>query len=256
MLRHSQKEVAGKLGLIVEGQFAGLDSGRPSASDEGDSAVLELAQERGRGLRRGRDRGPERHYEGDLALFPDATPGQVVAQHQGAFTGRRRTLERCTANPDHRVAGVESGDRPGGRFSPGEGVELGPVLGKAGSCVEIVVGPHRDDQHVRLMGSGRCGDAAGFGIDPGYLLPEEGDSRLDRLAVRHADRFKACTPKHHVELRKTEGESVAPVDDRDLGLLPEFFGKHRAQFETAETCPQNQHFLAHGASITASGDHS
>ena len=106
MLGNAQKQIELHLGRVVENcDLAGaVDRGHTATWNKLDVALGEGRHQRSRGFGRGRHRTWQRQHEADFAGLADALVHQVIVQHQGAFAGRRRTLEGGPADPNDRVA--------------------------------------------------------------------------------------------------------------------------------------------------------
>ena len=60
--------------------------------------------------------------------------------------------------------------------------------------------------------------------------------------MHHGRRLRV--PEHHVQLREPEHESVAPVDQDDVGTVAEFRRQSRRQLQPGE--PRPEHHDTHG----------
>jgi hypothetical protein len=55
--------------------------------------------------------------------------------------------------------------------------------------------------------------------------------------------------KHHVQLRESEDEDVAPIDERHLDRIAQGLGEDRAQLQATETGTQDRYLRAHGSAL-------
>ena len=62
------------------------------------------------------------------------------------------------------------------------------------------------------------------------------------------DLRRTLPAEHDVELRESEDEPLASVDEDDVGVRPELLGERRRDLQPAETCAQDDN--SHGADPT------
>ena len=160
-------------------------------------------------------------------------------QQQGSLAGRRRALERSPADADDCPAPRELRQHLRQKLGTFNGVELVSRLGEPRRGVQVVVGAERHDQDVSLAETGVSGHAARLGIDRGDRLLQESHPRFDDVAVRETDRVERRPSEHHVELRVTEDERIALVDQSDVDVVAERVRQCRRQFETPEAGSQD-----------------
>ena len=135
-------------------------------------------------------------------------------------------------------------------------VELVPALDEPGSGIQVEVGPEGDNQDVGVMSALVSDNAFAGGVNGGDGLLAELDARLGHVPVVQSYVIEATAPEHHVQLRETEDERVALVDESDLDVVTEILGEPGRELQAAEPGSEDQnsgrHVLA-GPVIWAGG---
>ncbi len=116
-------------------------------------------------------------------------------KQQGTLARRRRALERRATDTDDRVALRERRDHVSEASGTLERVELVPAVREAGSRVEVVVGPERDDEEVGLVDPVIGGHAPRLRVDrDDRLLEEPHAGLLDGPRTGSRVSAKVCRP--------------------------------------------------------------
>ena len=165
-------------------------------------------------------------------------------QHECAFARRRRTLVRCAAYADERVALRERGQDIAQPVRSGHRIELVDV-GQSRRRRDVVVGAEGHHQVVAIVRAGIGGHATGRRVDGGHRFAQQAHAGLDEVAIRMAHRVERGVAEHHVELGEAEDERVALVDQRHLHLIAQRLRQDRAQLHAGKAGAQDRDPRAH-----------
>ena len=169
-------------------------------------------------------------------------------QQQCRLARRRRALERRAADADDGVPAREVRQHLAQPLRSREGVELVPRLGETWCRVEVVVGAERDDEHIGLVNGGVGRHAPRLRVDGRDRFTNEPHARLRKARVRQPHGVGRGTPEHDIELRVSEDERVARIDQRDGGFFAELLGEDGRELEPAKPRAENDD-STHAASL-------
>ena len=194
-----------------------------------------------------RDRALHRERRRHLHRVADAPLREVLVQQERPLERRRRTLERLPEHGDEDAPAVEVGQRVAQPLGAGDRVELEAARLEAGRRLHVVVGAHRHDEEVRVVGAGVGGHPPGDRVDPGHRLLAELDAVLVDVAVGQPHLVGRLPAEHHLELGVAEDERVVAVQQRDADRVLKRLGEPRRQLEAAEARAEDQDVLLHQA---------
>ncbi len=126
-------------------------------------------------------------------------------------------------------------------------IELVAALAEARCRVDVVVSAQPDHEVVRIVRSAICHDTPRDRIDGSNRLLTELDAGFVDVAVEAAHVFERLSSEHQFELRETEHERLALVDQRDVDVFAEGLRKAGRHFKPAESGAQHDYVCAHGA---------
>ena len=164
-----------------------------------------------------------------------AAPSEVLVQEHRRLTRRGRALERLAQYGDDDMPGLDGWQQVTHAGGAVDGVELVAAFDKAGCGAEVVVCAEGDDEEVGQVLVLVRDDATGFWVDRGDGLLAEGDAGLRDARIVRAYVFAALFAEHYPELRESEDEGVALVDERDLDLVAKRGGEPRAELQASES---------------------
>ena len=170
-------------------------------------------------------------------------------EEQSSLARRRRALERRSADAHDRAAGGERREHIAEPLRASGGVELVLARREPRRRREVVVGAECDDEDVGFVHAGGGRHAERVRVDRRDPLAQERDARLGEVGVGHANVLGGGAAEHDVELRVSEDERVARLDQRDAGLVAEGVGEDRRELEPAEPRSQDEDALRHHASL-------
>ena len=190
-----------------------------------------------------RDRALHRERRRHLHRVADAPLREVLVQQERPLERGRRTLEGLPEHGDEDSPAVEVGQRVAQPLGAGDGVVLEAARLEAGRRVHVVVGAHRHDEEVRVVGAGVRGDPPGGGVDAGHRLLAELDAVLVDVAVVQPHVVGRLPAEHHLELGVAEDERVVAVQQRDADRVLERLGEPRRQLQATEARAEDQDVL-------------
>ena len=192
-----------------------------------------------------RDRALHRERRRQLHRVADAPPREVLVQQERPLERGRRALEGLPEHGDENPSAVELGQRVAQPFGAGDRVVLMAARLEAGRRVHVVVGAHRHDQEVRVVGIGVRGDPPGAGIDGGHRLLAELDADHVDAAVGQPYLVGRLPAEHHVELGIAEDEGVVAVQQRDADRILERLREPLRQLQATEARAKDQDVFLH-----------
>ena len=126
------------------------------------------------------------------------------------------------------------------------------ALDEPGRGGGVEVSPERHDEDVGVEGPGVGLDAPGRRIDrPDRRLHEPHPGLDDVRDTGDATAAAGRAPEHDIELREPEDETVALIDQDDIGVVTELVGQPGRQLQAAE--PRAQHHNSHGREDSREG---
>ncbi len=181
---------------------------------------------------------------------PVSSLGQIVVQEKRGLARSRRTLERLPADADDRVASLETlqhvahGQRAGNACRTRARLQPAPAWPRSRNRRRA----RRRARRRRTFRDPVTTRLAAGSIDrivdctnrtPGFTMSRYG----------MADGGRRLVAEHHVELRETEDEHVALVDEHDVDAIAKGVRKNRRQLQSAEACPKHHNACLHPSSV-------
>ena len=124
----------------------------------------------------------------------------------------RRTLERLAEHRHENAPAREAGERIAQPLCPCQRVVLVAALLEAGRGREVVVGAHRHDQEVGVVGADVGSHPSRRRVDANHRLLAKFDALLGDLAVGQSHLIRRLPAQHHLELREAEkNESLRSI---------------------------------------------
>lgn len=215
------------------------------AGHEPDVPLAERFQDRLRYLLRDRDGRIHVTRDAHVDLFADAPLHQVVVQQQRTLERRRRTLVRLAEHGDQHLSAGERRKRVPQSLGPRNGVVLVSVLDEARRGGHVVVGTETYDQEVGVVGTTVGHHMPRRWVDRGDALLAELDAGFGYVPIVQSHFIGKPRTEQDVELRESEDERVALVDQGYRCFVGRCRGQPSGQLESREPCPQDHDALLH-----------